>query len=189
MSPQPGLIGNYRWVICALLFFATTINYIDRQILSLIKEILDKQIGWTNEQFGWVNSAFQFAYGIGLLGFGWFVDRFGTKIGYAVSIIAWSISAAAHALVGSFAGFLTARSALGLGEAGNFPSAIKAVALWFPKRERAFATSIFNAGTNAGALVAPAIIPWMAYTLRLAVLFHCRRHRRAAVAVPVGSLL
>jgi ACS family hexuronate transporter-like MFS transporter len=162
--PQPGLIGNYRWVICALLFFATTINYIDRQILSLLKEILDKQIGWTNEQFGWVNSAFQLSYGIGLLGFGWFVDRFGTKIGYAVSIIAWSISAAAHALVGSFSGFITARSALGLGEAGNFPSAIKAVALWFPKRERAFATSIFNAGTNAGALVAPAIIPWMAFT-------------------------
>lgn len=163
-TPQPWHIGNYRWVVCALLFFATTINYIDRQILSLLKEILDKQIGWTNEQFGWVNSAFQFAYGVGLLGFGWFVDRFGTKIGYAVSIIAWSISAAAHALVGSFSGFITARSALGLGEAGNFPSAIKAVALWFPKRERAFATSIFNAGTNAGALIAPAVIPWMAFT-------------------------
>jgi ACS family hexuronate transporter-like MFS transporter len=162
-APQLGLIGNYRWIVCALLFFATTINYIDRQILSLLKEILDKQIGWTNEQFGWVNSAFQLAYGVGLLGFGWFVDRFGTKIGYAVSIIAWSISAAAHALVGSFSGFITARSALGLGEAGNFPSAIKAVALWFPKRERAFATSIFNAGTNAGALIAPAIIPWMAF--------------------------
>jgi len=157
-------MGNYRWVVCALLFFATTINYIDRQILSLLKEILDKEIGWSNEQFGWVNSAFQFAYGIGLLGFGWFVDRFGTKIGYTVSIVAWSIAAAAHALVGTFGGFIAARSALGLGEAGNFPSAIKAVALWFPKRERAFATSIFNAGTNAGALIAPAIIPWMAYT-------------------------
>jgi MFS transporter, ACS family, hexuronate transporter len=156
-------LSNYRWVVCALLFFATTINYIDRQILSLLKEVLDKQIGWTNTQFGWVNSAFQLAYGIGLLGFGWFVDRFGTKIGYTVSIIAWSISAAAHALVGSVGGFITARSALGLGEAGNFPSAIKAVALWFPKRERAFATSIFNAGTNAGALIAPAVIPWIAF--------------------------
>ena len=165
-APEPsprGFIGNYRWVICALLFFATTINYIDRQILSLLKEILDKQIGWTNEQFGWVNSAFQLAYGVGLLGFGWFVDRFGTKIGYGVSIAAWSVSAAAHALVGSVGGFISARVALGLGEAGNFPSAIKAVALWFPKRERAFATSIFNAGTNAGALIAPAVIPWMAY--------------------------
>src|SRR5262245_3712531 len=153
---------NYRWVICALLLFATTINYIDRQILSLIKEILDKEIGWTNEQFGWVNSSFQFAYGVGLLGFGWFVDRFGTKVGYAVSIAAWSVAAAAHALVGSVGGFISARVALGLGESGNFPSAIKAVALWFPKRERAFATSIFNSGTNAGALIAPAIIPPMA---------------------------
>src|SRR5512143_1639490 len=100
-SPQPGVMGNYRWVVCALLFFATTVNYIDRQILSLLKEILDQQIGWTNEQFGWVNSAFQLAYGAGLLGFGWFVDRFGTKVGYAVSIGAWSVAAAAHALVGS----------------------------------------------------------------------------------------
>ena len=156
-------VGNYRWVICALLFFATTVNYTDRQILSLLKEILDQEIGWTNEQFGWANSAFQLAYGIGLLGFGWFVDRFGTKIGYAISIAAWSLSAAAHALVGSLSGFIVARLALGLGESGNFPSAIKATALWFPKRERAFATSIFNAGSNAGALLAPAVIPWMAY--------------------------
>ena len=154
---------NYRWVVCGLLFLATTINYIDRQILSLLKETLDKEIGWTNEQFGWVNSAFQLSYGIGLLGFGWFVDRFGTKVGYTVSIIAWSFAAAAHAMVGSFRGFICARGALGLGEAGNFPSAVKAVALWFPKRERAFATSIFNAGTNVGALIAPAIIPWMAF--------------------------
>src|SRR5579883_2231620 len=154
--------GNYRWVICTLLFFATTINYIDRQILALLKEILDKQIGWTNEQFGLVNSAFQIAYGFGLLGFGWFVDRFGAKIGYAISIAAWSVAAAAHALVGGFAGFLAARSALGLGEGGNFPSAIKSVALWFPREERAFATSVFNAGTNAGALIAPAIVPWLA---------------------------
>ena len=161
-SAPLGPATNYRWVICALLFFATTINYIDRQILSLIKEILDKQIGWTNEQFGWVNSAFQLAYGIGLLGFGWFVDRFGTKVGYAVSIAAWSVAAAAHAMVGSVAGFITARVALGLGEAGNFPSAIKATALWFPKRERAFATSIFNSGTNVGALIAPAVIPPLA---------------------------
>jgi ACS family hexuronate transporter-like MFS transporter len=161
-APASSFVGNYRWVVCALLFFATTVNYIDRQILSLIKEILDKEIGWNNTQFGYVNSAFQLAYGIGLLGFGWFVDRFGTKIGYTVSIIAWSLSAAAHALVGNVTGFLTARACLGLGEAGNFPSAIKAVALWFPKRERALATSIFNSGTNVGALIAPATIPWLA---------------------------
>src|SRR5690349_19578885 len=108
-------LGKYRWVVCGLLFFATTVNYIDRQILALLKEILDQQIGWTNQQFGWVNSAFQVAYGVGLLGFGWFVDRFGTKIGYAISIAAWSVAAAAHALVGSVGGFLAARSALGLG--------------------------------------------------------------------------
>jgi ACS family hexuronate transporter-like MFS transporter len=154
---------NYRWIICGLLFFATTINYVDRQILSLLKEILDKEIGWTNKQFGLVNSLFQITYGVGLVGFGWFVDRFGTKIGYAISIIAWSLAAMAHSLAGSVGGFLTARGALGLGESGNFPSAIKAVSLWFPRRERAFATSLFNAGTNAGALIAPAIIPWMAF--------------------------
>src|SRR5512133_1615442 len=112
-----GPLGSYRWIVCALLFLATTINYIDRQILSLLKEILDKEIGWTNAQFGWVNSAFQLSYGLGLLGFGWFVDRFGTKVGYAVSITAWSIAAAGHAIVGSVGGFIAARTALGLGEA------------------------------------------------------------------------
>jgi ACS family hexuronate transporter-like MFS transporter len=157
-----GAIGRYRWVICALLFFATTINYIDRQILSLLKETLDKEIGWTNTEFGYVNSAFQAAYAVGLLIFGWFIDRFGTKLGYAVSIAAWSVAAIGHSLVGSFRGFVTARVCLGLGEGGNFPSAIKAVALWFPKKERALATSIFNAGTNVGAIIAPAIVPAMA---------------------------
>jgi ACS family hexuronate transporter-like MFS transporter len=151
-------------VVCALLFFATTINYIDRQILSLLKPILDEQMGWTNEQFGLINSAFQGAYGFGLLVFGWFIDRYGTKIGYAVSIAAWSVAALGHALVGSVGGFMGARIALGLGEGGNFPSAIKAVALWFPKRERALATSIFNSGTNVGAIIAPAIVPWIAFT-------------------------
>ena len=155
---------NYRWVICALLFFATSINYIDRQILSLLKETLDREIGWTNEQFGWVNAAFQLAYALGLLVFGWFIDRFGTKIGYAVSIAAWSLAAMGHAFVGTFRGFICARIALGLGEGGNFPSAIKAVALWFPKKERALATSIFNAGANVGAIIAPAIIPWLGST-------------------------
>ncbi|HXK08295.1 MAG TPA: MFS transporter [Vicinamibacteria bacterium] len=154
--------GQYRWVVCALLFFATTVNYIDRQILSLIKEFLDAELGWSNETFGWVNSTFQLAYAVGLLVFGRFVDRYGTKIGYATSIVLWSLSAIGHAFVGSVSGFFTARVALGVSEGGNFPSAIKAVALWFPKRERAFATSIFNAGTNVGAIVAPAMIPAIA---------------------------
>jgi len=155
-------VGRYRWLICALLFFATTINYVDRQILALIKEILDREIGWTNEQFGWANSVFQLTYGLAYVGFGWFVDRYGTKIGYAVSIGAWSLVAAGHALVTSFGGFVAARALLGVSESGNFPASIKTVALWFPRRERAFATSIFNAGANAGALIAPAVIPWLA---------------------------
>lgn len=156
-------VGKFRWTICALLFIATTINYIDRQILSLIKPILDEELGWTNEQFGLANSIFQGVYGFGLLFFGWFVDRFGAKVGYTVSIVAWSFAAMGHAFVSSIGGFFIARGFLGAGEGGNFPSAIKATSLWFPKRERAFATSIFNAGTNMGAIVAPATVPWIAY--------------------------
>jgi ACS family hexuronate transporter-like MFS transporter len=147
-----------------LLFVATTINYLDRQILSLLKPMLDTELHWTNEQFGKVNAAFQGAYAIGLLAFGAFVDRFGTKIGYAVSIAAWSLAAIAHAFAGSVAGFFRARVALGLGEGGNFPSAIKAVALWFPKKERAYATALFNSGANVGAIVAPAVVPAIALT-------------------------
>ena len=157
-----GVIGRYRWVICTLLFFATTINYVDRQILSLVKPILDEQLGWTNAEFGLVNSAFQGAYAVSLLIFGWLIDRFGTKRGYALSITLWSLAAMAHAFVGSVTGFLVARISLGLGEGGNFPAAIKAVAAWFPKRERAFATSLFNSGSNVGAILAPALVPWIA---------------------------
>lgn len=160
-----GPIGRYRWVICSLIFLATTVNYIDRQILALIKEFLDKELGWTNEQFGLVNSAFQGAYAVGLFVFGWFIDRYGTKIGYAVSITLWSVAALSHALVGSVAGFFGARMFLGVSEGGNFPAAIKAVALWFPKRERAFATAIFNSGTNVGAIIAPALVPAIALAL------------------------
>ncbi len=152
-------VGRYRWLICALLFLATTVNYIDRQVLALIKSTLDTELGWTNAQYGAANSWFQGAYAISLFGFGWFIDRFGVKVGYAVSLAAWSLAAAAHALVGSARGFMVARAGLGLGEGGNFPSSIKAVANWFPRRERAFATSLFNSGANVGAIVAPAIIP------------------------------
>ena len=158
----PLVAGRYRWVVCALIFFATTINYVDRQILSLLKPLLDERLHWTNEQFGYVNSAFQGAYGIGLLGFGWFVDKYGAKAGYAVSIVGWSISAMAHAAVGSASGFINARLALGLSEGGNFPSAIKAIALWFPKSERALATSIFNSGANVGPIIAPMVVPAIA---------------------------
>lgn len=157
--------SRYRWVICALLFFATTINYIDRQILSLLKPMLDQQLGWTSTQFGAINSAFQAAYGVSLFIFGWFIDKYGTKIGYAVSITAWSLAAIGHALVSSIGGFFIARIALGLGEGGNFPAAIKATAQWFPKRQRAFATSLFNSGANVGAIVAPAVVPLVAQKL------------------------
>src|SRR5450755_2869939 len=160
-ASQPG-VGRYRWTVCALLFFATTINYIDRQILSLLKPVLDEKLHWTNEQFGQVNAAFQAAYAVGLLGFGAFVDAFGSRLGYAVSIAAWSLAAIAHAAVGSVGGFTLARVALGLGEGGNFPSSINAVALWFPKRERAFATAVFNTGSNVGAIIAPAVVPLIA---------------------------
>ncbi|HET7545692.1 MAG TPA: MFS transporter [Polyangiaceae bacterium] len=157
-------VGRYRWLICLLLFLGTSINYIDRQILALLKPSLDDQLRWTNEEYGSVNAAFQGAYAIGLLLFGPFVDRVGTKIGYAVSIAAWSLAALGHGFVGSVAGFFRARVALGLSEGGNFPSAIKAVALWFPKRERALATALFNSGANVGAVLAPAIVPVVAAT-------------------------
>ncbi len=150
---------QFRWVICALLFFATTINYMDRQILALLKPALDGELGWTNEQYGMINSIFTFFYGAGLLGFGWLIDRIGTKAGYALSITGWSLAAAGHGLVSSVGGFGIARSFLGLSEAGNFPAAITVVAQWFPKRERAFATSLFNAGANVGAMLAPALVP------------------------------
>ena len=161
LNPPGGGRTNYRWLICTLLFLATTINYIDRQILSIVKPELDKVLGWSNAQFGLVNSAFQGAYACGLLAFGWLVDRFGTKIGYSISIFLWSVAAICHSLVGSVAGFRYVRIFLGVSEAGNFPSAIKTVAHWFPRKERAYATSLFNSGANVGAIVAPATVPFL----------------------------
>jgi len=164
-SENLGAQTRFRWAICLLLFFATTINYVDRQILSLLKPLLDDELGWTSTQFGAINSAFQAAYGISLFGFGWFIDRYGTKIGYTVSIFAWSLAAIGHALVFTIPGFFVARIALGLGEGGNFPAAVKATAQWFPKRERAFATSLFNSGANVGAILAPALVPAIAISM------------------------
>lgn len=155
-------IGNYRWTICALVFFATTINYLDRQVISLLKPILEKEFSWTETDYSNVVIAFQIAYAIGLLGFGRIIDKIGTKIGYALSLVVWSFAAIAHAFAKSTFGFGVARAALGLSEAGNFPAAIKAVAEWFPKKERALATGIFNSGTNVGAIIAPVAVPWIA---------------------------
>jgi ACS family hexuronate transporter-like MFS transporter len=155
---------RFRWTVCALLFFATTINYIDRQILGLLAPLLQKEIGWTELQYSYIVTAFQAAYALGLLVFGWFIDRYGTRVGYAVSVLIWSLAAAGHALARTAFGFGAARAALGAAEAGNFPAAIKATAEWFPKAERALATGIFNSGSNFGAVVAPAVVPWLTVT-------------------------
>lgn len=153
--------SNFRWTVVALLFFATTINYLDRQVLGLLKPTLEVEFAWTETDYSHIVMAFSAAYAIGLLGFGRIVDRIGTKIGYTVSIIFWSIAAIFHAAAKGTFGFGVARAALGLGEAGNFPVAIKAIAEWFPKKERALATGIFNSGANIGAVVAPIMVPWI----------------------------
>ena len=163
MTPSAAAtLPRFRWVICLLLFLATAINYMDRQILSLLKPLLDQQMGWSNTAFGTINAFFQAAYACGLLAFGWFVDRFGVKLGYGLSVFLWSLAAGSHALVGGIGGFIGARSFLGFSEAGNFPAAVKTVAQWFPRAERALATALFNSGANAGALIAPAVVPWLA---------------------------
>lgn len=158
-------IGRYRWVICALLFFATTINYVDRQVLGILAPELQKSIGWNEAEYGYIVTAFQAAYAIGLLLAGNMMDRLGTRFGYAVSVAVWSTASMAHGLIRSAFGFGVARFALGLGEAGNFPAAIKTVAEWFPKKERALAIGIFNSGANMGAIVAPLTVPWVAVHL------------------------
>jgi ACS family hexuronate transporter-like MFS transporter len=157
-----GRVGHFRWVVCALLFFGTTVNYIDRQVLGILAPELQRTIGWSEAEYGYIVTAFQAAYALGLLAAGRLLDRIGTKLGYAAALIFWSLAAMAHALARTPFGFGAARFALGLGEAANFPAAIKSVAEWFPKKERAFATGIFNAGTNVGAIVAPAVVPWIA---------------------------
>jgi MFS transporter, ACS family, hexuronate transporter len=181
--------GRYRWVICSLLFFATTINYIDRQVVSLLGPTLSAEFGWSDIDYSHIIFNFTLAYAIGLLAVGPLIDRLGTKLGFALAISFWSLAAIGHAvahlyngpaipsidisastgfafvsLVGTVAGFSLARFALALGEAGNFPASIKATAEWFPKKERALATGVFNSGTNVGALVAPLVVPWITLT-------------------------
>jgi len=157
-------IGNHRWIICSLLFFATTINYLDRTILGILAPTLQREIGWSTIEYGYIITAFQAAYALGTIFFGWFIDKYGTKIGYSISIIGWSIAAMATAAARTVFGFGAARVFLGLSESGNFPAAIKTIAEWFPKKDRALATGIFNSGANIGAVVAPAIVPWLAIT-------------------------
>jgi ACS family hexuronate transporter-like MFS transporter len=182
LSKTAKAVGNYRWTICALLFFATTINYLDRQVLSLLQPMLAEQFGWSNSDYANIAASFQFVYAISMLFAGRFIDRIGTKWGYAIALIVWSLAAIIHAYaedigtlflpVASFIGFagvstsvlgfIISRSLLGFGEAGNFPAAIKATAEYFPKKERSFATGIFNSGTNIGAVLAPITVPGIA---------------------------
>lgn len=165
VSAETSSPGKYRWVVCALLFFGTTINYIDRQVIGILEKDLRNIIGWTQSDYGNITAAFSAAYALGLLISGPLMDRFGTRIGYAVAVVLWSLAGMATALANTALGFGLARAALGLGEAANFPAAIKTVAEWFPKRERAFATGIFNAGSNVGAILAPAAVPAIYYAL------------------------
>src|SRR6266849_9469567 len=161
-APASNRVGYFRWVICALLLFGVTKNYIDRQVLGVLKTTLQQDFGWNDIQYGHLVSYFQIAYAAGMLLVGRLIDRFGTRAGYALAMAFWSLASMAHAAAGSFATFAVARSALGFGEAGVFPASIKCVAEWFPKKERALATGIFNAGTNAGAIITPLVVPWIA---------------------------
>jgi ACS family hexuronate transporter-like MFS transporter len=180
MPARSPRVGSVRWVVCALLFLAATINYVDRQVIGILKPTLQQEFGWTEIDYSDIVFAFQLAYAIGFIFAGRVMDRLGTKRGFAIAIVIWSVAAAAHGfapavgvavapvLAGiglgystSVAGFLFMRFLLGIGEAGNFPAAIKTVAEWFPKRERALATGLFNSGTNIGALVTPLVVPWL----------------------------
>jgi ACS family hexuronate transporter-like MFS transporter len=155
-------IGKYRWTVCALVFFATTINYLDRAVIAILKSPLSKEFSWTETDYSNIVIAFQICYALGFLGAGRLIDRLGSKIGYGLATFMWSIAAIAHGFVSSTFGFMVARGALGFTESGNFPAAIKTVAEWFPKKERAFATGIFNSGANIGAIIAPLSVPAIA---------------------------
>jgi len=182
MASVPARAGYFRWTICALLFLASTINYVDRQVIGLLKPTLQQQFGWSEIDYADIIFAFQLAYAIGFVFAGRVIDKIGTKAGFSLALAIWSAAAIAHAFAatigpaaapilglvgltysGSVAGFIAVRFALGLGESGNFPAAIKTVAEWFPKHERALATGIFNSGTNVGALATPLIVPWITH--------------------------
>ena len=154
-------IGKYRWTICGLIFFATTINYIDRNVISFMKSYFTEHKGWTDGDYANVEITFKIFYAIGMLGAGRIIDKLGTKIGYGVYTFLWSLVGVLTACVNTVLGFQIVRGALGLTESGNFPAAIKSVAEWFPKKERALATGIFNSGANIGAIVTPIAVPWI----------------------------
>jgi ACS family hexuronate transporter-like MFS transporter len=157
--PEIKKIGKYRWTVCALIFFATTINYLDRQVIGILKPLLESDLNIGEVQYGNIVTIFQLCYGISMLLAGRLIDKFGTKIGYGISVLLWSIAAMGHALAKGVVGFGFWRGLLGVSESGNFPAANKTIAEWFPKKERALAIGIFNSGTNVGAVVAPIAVP------------------------------
>jgi len=159
---KSNLVGTYRWRICALLFFATTINYIDRQVLGILAPELQKELGWSDSQYGMIVSSFQAAYAIGFLFMGHLMDKIGSRVGYTISVLFWSIAAISHAFAKTLTGFSFYRFGLGLGESGNFPAAVKVSAEWFPKSERSFVNGIFVSGASIGAMVAPLLVPFIA---------------------------
>jgi MFS transporter, ACS family, hexuronate transporter len=155
-------LPQLRWYICGLLFFATTVNYVDRQVIGILKPTLEAELGWRESDYGWIVLAFQCAYAMTMPVAGRIIDRLGTRLGYALAVLVWSLASISHSLAANFWQFAAARFGLGIGEAANFPAAIRTVADWFPKRERALATGIFNSGTNLGAIVAPLLVPFVA---------------------------
>jgi ACS family hexuronate transporter-like MFS transporter len=160
-TPTARVIGNFRWVICALLLFGTTKNYMDRQVIGILKTTLQHEFGWSEIDYGNLVAAFQAAYAIGMLLVGRAIDRLGTRLGYALAMALWSIASMAHGIAVSLDGFLAARFALGFGESAVFPASLKSIAEWFPRKERSLATGIANAGTNVGAIITPLIVPWI----------------------------
>ena len=164
-DPSATAVTRVRWTVVALLFGATTVNYIDRQVLAILAPTLTRELGWRETDYAGIVSWFSVAYGVGLLGVGRVMDRIGVRVGLSLAVGVWSLASMAHALVRSVAGFGVARALLGIGESGNFPAAVKTVAEWFPQRERALATGIFNAGTNVGVVLAALLVPWIAIVL------------------------
>ncbi|MBX6360742.1 MAG: MFS transporter [Acidobacterium ailaaui] len=165
MNNTKNIIGHYRWGILALFFFGTTINYIDRQVIGILKPFIAHDLGWSEVGYGFIITSFQVAYALGMIVSGWLLDKLGTRLGYLWAMAVWSLSAMAHAVASGVSSFIAARFALGIGESANFPAAVKGVAEWFPKKERAFATGLFNSGSTVGAILAPIIVSFI--TIRL----------------------
>jgi len=155
------VIGHFRWVICAVLLFGTTKNYMDRQVIGILKNSLQHQFGWSEIDYGNLVFSFQAAYALGMVVVGRLIDTLGTRLGYGLAMAGWSLASMAHGVMNSLSGFMVVRFALGFSEAGVFPASLKAVAEWFPKKERALETGIFNAGTNVGAVLTPLLVPWI----------------------------